>query len=207
MIDPHGESTRATLLARLADQGPDQAWRAFDRRYGDLIVRYACRKGVCFTDADDVRQVTYMILMEVMKRFEYDRERGRFRSYLALVVHRAIGRCKQRSLGTPLEKILLEPITADDPNDSIWEEEWTRTQLGLAADRVRETISHQSLCIFDDLLRGLTTEAICLNRGCSRDTVYKIRRRVSDRLAVEARVIRDEEDELARSLCHAARFS
>src|SRR3954469_2676729 len=89
-------STHPSLLERLRDAGDAAAWREFDRRYGELIVRYARARGLQQADAEDVRQAVLLSLSRSMPRFEYSPARGRFRHYLGRVVRNAVSRWGSR---------------------------------------------------------------------------------------------------------------
>src|SRR5262249_59654030 len=59
-------TTPPTLLSRLRDTGDQEAWRTFDRRYGDLIVQYCRGQGLQQSDAEDIRQAVMTTLAHAM---------------------------------------------------------------------------------------------------------------------------------------------
>src|SRR5262245_61826293 len=85
-------STHTTLLNRLADEKDMSAWADFQRRYRELIVSYARRRGLQPADCDDVLQDVLFGLTKALPAFHYDPARGRFRAYLKTIVNRAVGR-------------------------------------------------------------------------------------------------------------------
>ncbi len=92
-----GESTHATLLARLRDGEDRAAWQEFCDRYGELIQGFARRRGLQPSDCDDVVQETLLALTKSMPKFHYEPGKGSFRSYLkTIVLHTIFRRSRQK---------------------------------------------------------------------------------------------------------------
>lgn len=83
-------STRGTLLARVRDVTDQDAWEEFVADYGPKILRWCDRQGLQEADCADVVQTVLSRLVVAMRSFEYDPERGRFRSWLRTVTHNAV---------------------------------------------------------------------------------------------------------------------
>jgi RNA polymerase sigma factor (sigma-70 family) len=191
-------STRSSLLARLRGPRDEGAWRRFDRLYGEVIVRYARRRGLSLADAEDVRQNVLVSMVSVMPRFEYRRDRGRFRSYLGRAVGNAIERQRHRAhvvRERPIDDHELAAIPADDSGpDPGFERDWVDHHLRRALDELRRTTSDQSLKVFDRLLGGATPEAVATELGLTLAAVRKARQRVRQRLEVLVRRQIEDED-------------
>lgn len=191
-------TTRPSLLLRLRDAADDAAWAEFDRRYGELIVRYGLRRGLSLSDAEDVRQVALMDFARAAGGFEYSPQRGRFRNYLGRIVRGAISR--QRSPGPRLQALdgdLLAALSDDDAadrGDGAWEEEWLHHHLRLAMQTVRRTCSRRSLDVFGRLLAGDSIREAAGSAGMSEEAVHKIKQRIGERLrvAVAAQLAEEE---------------
>jgi RNA polymerase sigma-70 factor (ECF subfamily) len=181
-------TTRSSLLERLREPGDEPAWRRFDALYGEVIVRYARRRGLGLDDAEDIRQIVTLNLLSAMRHFRLERERGRFRSYLGRVVGNAIQRQSSRAyrLHEVLEPDLvrLDAVAAAPvPGlDAMWEEEWRQHHLRRALATVRGTFDARSMAIFERLLCGETTADVAAATGSSVATVHKVRQRVRARL-------------------------
>src|SRR5262245_56187959 len=80
-------STRISLLARLRDPGDVEAWRQFVRLYAPLVYRYGRRHGLQDADAADLTQDVLRAVSASVSRFDYDRQRGSFRSWLLTLAH------------------------------------------------------------------------------------------------------------------------
>ena len=173
-------TTQPSLLARVRDPEDQRAWEEFDRRYGELIVRYCRSRSLQQSDAEDVRQIVLMNLSSALRRFEYQPGRGRFRSYLGCVVRNAIaryaGRRQRDARGLDPQILDLEAVD-DGEHDPRWEEEWTAHHLRRAMDVVRRSHDPKSLEVFDRLLAGGDVREVAATLGLSTDAVHKIKQR------------------------------
>ena len=66
---------------RMRDHQDDEAWREFERRYRDLIVRYCLKRGLQRNDAEDVRQMVLLNLARqlLLRRPQWSRSARRSR--------------------------------------------------------------------------------------------------------------------------------
>ncbi len=69
------ETTRPSLLRRLRDPQDHDAWREFDARYGELVLRYCLSRGLQHSDGEDVRQMVMLSLSRTLRSFEYSPRR------------------------------------------------------------------------------------------------------------------------------------
>lgn len=181
-------TTQSSLLERLRVPGDEAAWRRFDALYGEVIVRYARRRGLDLADAEDIRQIVAINLMGAMRTFRLQHDRGRFRSYLGRVVGNAIFRYRSRVsrqcevLEPDLEAIA--PALPGDALDTAWEQEWRDHHLRRALATVRTTFDPRSMEIFERLLRGQSTEDIVSATQSSPAAIHKVRQRVRARLRI-----------------------
>jgi RNA polymerase sigma-70 factor (ECF subfamily) len=76
------EQTSVSLLERLRQPGDQEAWERFVKLYTPLLYHAACRLGQRKQDSADLVQEVFLVLLRRMPRFEYDRKKGSFRSYL-----------------------------------------------------------------------------------------------------------------------------
>jgi len=183
MSKPSGYTTRVILLDHLSNEPKSNlAWKQFDAQYREIIIRYALRCGLSMTDAEDVQQRSYLILLSVFPKFHYDPQKGRFRAYLASVVRRSIG--QQRNSPSKHRAFSIgefDPAseTIDDP---IWDKEWTLKHYRNALGTIQKTFDIQSVDVFQDLIRGLSVATIAEQRNLETDAVYKIKYRTRDRI-------------------------
>jgi len=203
MIDP--PTTRPSLLVRIRDGGDDEAWREFDARYHDLILRYCVRRRLQVTDAEDVRQTVMIQLHRGLPGFRYDPDKGRFRDYLGVCVRNALSEHfrrqnpDDRTLGAPGRTDGPAPGEPEEPAgqgelEAAWEREWVQHHYRLALHEVRRTCDAKSVAVFERLLQGDGIDRIRREFGLEANAIYKIKQRMRDRLReLIARQLTDEQ--------------
>src|SRR5712671_1775018 len=82
--------TRLSLIQRVRDKEDTDAWNEFFDVYRPLLTAYVRKRGVSEHDAADVVQDVFMRLVPALAQFEFDAERGRFRTWLWRVTHNAL---------------------------------------------------------------------------------------------------------------------
>ena len=82
--------TRMTLINQVKNPEDEAAWDEFCTFYWDLIINWARQLGCSNTLAKDIFQETIISLMRRFPDFEYNLEKGRFRSFLKTIVKRRI---------------------------------------------------------------------------------------------------------------------
>ena len=199
------ETTQPSLLSRVRDPGDDSAWREFDAKYRELILRYCRARGLQTTDAEDVRQIAMANLAKSLRSFEYMPARGRFRGYLGQVVRSAISRHFSRPDASPhaLDTNVLATVEADDAGqaDEVWEREWVRHHYRLAMQSVRSSFDPKSVQIFDRLLAGDGVDRLASDFQTTTQAVHKVKQRIRDRLKeLITDQIRQEDDDGGASI-------
>ena len=82
--------TRVSLIERVRNQDDSVAWGEFFDIYRPLLVAYVRKRGVSEHDAADVVQEVFSRLVPALGHFEFDAQRGRFRTWLWRVTHNAL---------------------------------------------------------------------------------------------------------------------
>ena len=180
-------TTHITLLDRLKDEHAHSAWDEFCERYGDLIRSFARREGLQASDCDDVLQEVLVALTGSMRRFEYDPELGKFRSYLKTITLRAIFkrfRQKQRVGEQAPHDEAARGAAADPETDARWEDEWRQYHLRQAMGTIEAEFGESDRAAFrlyalSQRSAPETAEAL----GLSVDQVYQAKSRIMARLA------------------------
>ncbi|MEE8141666.1 MAG: sigma-70 family RNA polymerase sigma factor [Planctomycetota bacterium] len=193
------ESTQPSLLNRVRDPADQLAWREFEFKYGELILRYCRSHGLQTSDAEDVRQIVMLSLSRALRDFHYSPVRGRFRNYLGKVVRNAIHRQRQRpnagAQRLDADVLALAPDQKAQPPDALWEEEWIRHHYRMAMQTVRKTYETRSVALFDRLLVGESVTQVAAEFAMSTQAVHKVKQRIRNRLEeLIAAQIREEDD-------------
>jgi RNA polymerase sigma-70 factor (ECF subfamily) len=144
--------TRASLIQRVRDKADSSAWGEFFSVYQPLLYAYIRQRGVSGPDADDVVQDVFAKLTGALARFEYDAERGRFRTWLWRVAHNALADWGRRRVirdRAEQEWIDQHPLADGGDSDAQWNELYRRRILQVAIDRVRATAQPTTWACFE----------------------------------------------------------
>lgn len=196
-------TTSVTLVGRLRDPADAEAWREFDGRYRDLIVRFLRGRGLQLADAEDSAQGVLTKLVTGLRTFEYDAAKGGFRAYLfrctrsALADHFSRQARNGAAVSNPdglLHAGSIRDDDAADPAFAEFEREWVDHHYRLAVSRYRSTADARAIALFEAALAGRTARLIGQEHGMSEDAVHKAQQRTRDRLStlIEEQ-IKDEE--------------
>ncbi len=178
-------TTQATLLNRLGDGNDLLAWDEFFARYWPVIYALARHRGCSDHTAEEVVQDVVLKIFERRDVFQYDREKGRFRDWLAVVVRNRIA---ERRRG-PSERIraqgddLEEPAAENTPADQQWDTIFELSMLAAMLDVVRAEVTPETYMAFELLaLQEMPVATVTRATGLSRASAYRARAKVFDRL-------------------------
>jgi RNA polymerase sigma-70 factor (ECF subfamily) len=183
-------STRITLLTRLRSADDAEAWRMFVDLYLPLVYRYCRKRGLQDADARDVTQQVLASVHRAIDKFEYDPQRGRFRSWLGTIAQHEIGRYMARDRrpgkggGDGLGNQLAEQSAGQV--ESAWLEEFNAHIFAAAIDRVKPEFDELTWRAFDLTWLGNGKPrdvAAQLNKATA--WIYKARFKVLHRLRSE----------------------
>ncbi len=197
----NSDNTRLSLLSRVRNPHDHEAWREFESRYGDLIIRYCRSVRLQHSDAEDVRQLLMLNLSSAMRSFQYDPARGRFRTYLGRAVRNAVLQVRQcpPGRGIPLQMVddgALESVSSDahGRTDELWDQQWCEHHLRRAFAVLRQSHHARSIEVFDGLLAGRSVAEVAEDFDMSVAAVKKIKQRVRLKLReIVAEQIAEEE--------------
>ncbi len=182
------DTTHPSLLRRLRDRRDDDSWRDFQSRYGRLLYRYARGHGAAHAEAEDVAQEVTMQFVRAAPGFEYDRNRGRFRGYLRASVIRELARRSKSKRRQPIviDGSLLADLAPDSIDDELWQREWWLHRLRQATERVATEFDPVTVKAFEmHVLAAVPVAETSAKLGISKWKIYRARRRILRRLAVE----------------------
>ena len=152
--------TRSSLLSRLRCWDDTESWREFFGRYRRFIHGLALKCGLTHPEADEVMQETMLTVARRMPEFHYDPAVGSFKGWLYAVTRRCINRqfARRRPVsertdfrdddGRANQRVTLSS-KATEIFEAQWEEEWRRSLLALAMERVRRHAKPKQFQMFD----------------------------------------------------------
>ena len=174
------DETRSSLLLSVRDPQNSEAWREFFSIYGPAVRAYAARRGVRESDLDDLVQETFLAVSTLIRRFEYDRTRGRFRSWLRSIADRRIAKC--RSAASTEAKGNTLPDEVEDPGadlEGYWDRQWRELVLERAIGKAREHVEPRTFEAFRRyVLEAEPAGEVAGHLGVSRAYVYVCKTRV-----------------------------
>lgn len=179
--------TRPSLISALGgDQPAPSAWREFFERYAPAVYRVALRYGFDAHDADDVVQQVMLSVAGQMNDFRYDRDRGRFRSWIKTVANNRIRDLLRhryvRAARHEAADLAATPADDLDP-EQLWEQEWKLQDLHYCLDQVRQEIAPRRFDAFRlYVLEGLSAEETGKRLNMTRAYVYVTRSQVVTRV-------------------------
>ncbi len=108
-------STSLTLLQRLKSVEDTDAWTLANQLYSPLIARWARKAGLDDISADDVAQDVFMTLFREMPTFQYDKTKGKFRSWLkTITINRVRSIQRKKQPETPGSAVVAAGDALDD---------------------------------------------------------------------------------------------
>jgi RNA polymerase sigma-70 factor (ECF subfamily) len=183
-------STRVTLLARLRANGDTESWNTFVDLYTPLVYRFCRSRNLQDADARDVTQQVLAIVHQTIDKFQYDRERGRFRNWLGAVTAHEISRHqrKDRRPGKGTGEGRGDEIAglASAAVDPKWAEEFNAYIFQLALTRIRPEFEADVWQAFDlSWLNDMKPGDVAAKIGRTSAWIYKARYKVIERLRRE----------------------
>jgi RNA polymerase sigma factor (sigma-70 family) len=168
--------TRLSLIDRVRKNEDSDAWAEFFSIYQPLLVAYVRKRGVSEHDAADVVQDVFARLVPALPRFEFDPQRGRFRTWLWRVTHNALadwGRRHATRDQAERDWVDLHERVDDDHSDVEWDELYRRRILEVVMARVRASTQPITWACFEGrILAGRPAAEIAAETGVSVNAVY-----------------------------------
>ncbi len=197
-------ATRSTLLVRLKDLDNQQAWQEFFDVYWTLLFNFARRAGLNESDAEEVVMDTVETVARKIEDFEYNRQTGRFKSWLLTIVRFKLGdrfRKKKRQAEkgevASLDEIAEgQMMDADAPElEKIWDAEWQKRMIDMALERVKQLVGHKQYQIFHCyVIQEQAAEDVAEFLEVSKAQVYVAKNRVGKIFEAELKLLAAEEE-------------
>lgn len=192
--------TRSSLLVRLREWNDSASWDEFFHSYNRSILNLGLKRGLTRAEAEEVVQETMVAVARRMPEFTYDRAVGSFKGWLFTITRRAIGRqIHKRSPDSPKTSAPANPGTLDilddyeDPTPGLkqqWDEEWRRSILQIAMDRVRSRVKPRQFQMFDlYVTQQLPMEQVTRMLNVNSAQVYMAKLRISSLVREEISVL------------------
>ena len=181
--------TRQTLLLKVRNQYDESSWEDFTRYYGRYIYAVLRGMGIDYNDLEDMHQAVLLILWKNLPKFEYNPEKGSFRSWLCTIIRNHVyGYYRDKKSGAELKS----EDAVDSELEKISEKEWMIHIATVAWENVKDDFSESVQKIYVRLTNGEKPEDIAEETGITRGTVYVYKERVQKALRREVRRLERE---------------
>ena len=181
--------TRKSLLIRIRDRSDSVAWSEFVAVYAPLIYSYARRRGLQDADAADVSQFVLLSIARSISGFDYDPNRGRFRSWLFTVVRNQVSKTLQKSKrfsqlsDATHDDGQLATVNAPRDDEAQWNREHEQHLFQWAVEKVREEFQERTLEAFLKVaVDSLSVATVAETLGMTPGAVYIAKSRVTSRI-------------------------
>ncbi|MDG2200839.1 MAG: sigma-70 family RNA polymerase sigma factor [Phycisphaerales bacterium] len=177
-------ATRPSIFLRLQDEGSvrELGWGEFVEQYGPIVRNYAMSRGLKWDDADDIVQDVMYSFLKRSDTFEYDLERGRFRSYMRTITLNSI-RKRARS-ETRSARIEEELVASSESNLEIqWDLQWMAHIVQKSMQAIKGRFDEKTMDIFERIaIRSEATTSVAESLGMTEVAVRQSRFRVAKAL-------------------------
>jgi RNA polymerase sigma-70 factor (ECF subfamily) len=178
-------TTPVSLLERLRRPNEHEAWGRFVALYTPLIYTWARRVGLQESDAADLVQDVFTLLLQKMPHFVYDRH-GNFRAWLKTVTLNQ-WRANRRRAAARREGDRPPPdVAASDDGEAFWETEYRQHVVGQALRVMQIDFEPKTWqACWEVVVEGQPAARVAQKLGVSVGTVYAAKCRVLARLRQE----------------------
>jgi RNA polymerase sigma factor (sigma-70 family) len=184
-------TTSASLVLRLRDHSDVSAWSEFVDVYSPLLYGFCRNRNLQSSDAADITQEVLLRIAKAIRSFEYDREKGLFRDWLARIVLNEIRRHgKSKSpVATPIEGLDDDLGTIE----SEWNDQFQQHIFTKALERTKTRFNDETWALFEKTwLQKQPAEDVAREHGIGIEKIYVARSRVLKRLRYEVGVLADD---------------
>ena len=192
--------TRQTLLLKIRDCDDRRAWEEFVDLYTPLVVRYSASRGVPEADRADVVQEIFRAIAKVIGRFDYDRDRAKFRTWLYTVCRSKINNFhnsrERRACVTTFEAGGEAIENHPDPREEKdWEDDYRRHMFRWAVQQVRPEFSpNQWAAFWETAVNERSAKELGAELGMSKGAIYVAKSRVVARLREQVASVAGDPD-------------
>jgi RNA polymerase sigma-70 factor (ECF subfamily) len=180
-------TTPISLLERLRSPEEAEAWDRFVYLYTPLLFSWARGVGLQPSDAGDLVQDVFALLLKKLPEFQYDRQKS-FRAWLRQVtLNKWRERCRnQRAAGFSPAGADLDQLPSPEHADAFWEREYRQRLVGRALELMQKDFKPATWrACWEHVVSGKPAAAVASELGLTVGAVYAAKFRVLARLRQE----------------------
>lgn len=179
-------NTRETLLMKLRDQQNEFAWSEFFEIYNGFIFAILIKMSVPAKDQEDLVQDILLKAWKNLPKFQYERNRGKFRNWLGIIVKNT-ARSYYRKMNNSTKN--LDKIESDEEEsaaiDAISEKEWKLFIANKAWENIKTSLSENVIECFELISEGLELQEVAKRCDIPYNTVCVYKRRIVNKISRE----------------------
>ena len=181
-------NTRVTLLEKLKSKYDQNAWADFYDNYNGYIGAVIANLNVPASDIDDLIQKVMLVSWEKIPEFEYNQDKGLFRSWLIRITKNIVMNYFSFSDRTSKK---MQAFTEEQKNkpekaiDDSAEKEWRIHISKLAWESIRNNYQENAQNVFDLVTKGFTNKQIAEKLDLKQNTVAVFKKRITEALKEE----------------------
>lgn len=187
--------TRQTLLKKLTLDFNEDSWEEFVHFYGRFIASVIKTMGVSDSDIDDVQQQVLVRIWKSIERFDLNRERGSFRSWVYKIAQNTtlnfISKNKNKNAKLDMLKVDYEDQYSNPEINEIIEDQWNRHISKMAFENISAVVSDKLIDAFVSHVKGESADITAERLGIEKETVYIYRNRMKEKLRAEITNLKD----------------
>jgi RNA polymerase sigma factor (sigma-70 family) len=184
IMDPY--KTSLTLVEKLREEHNDNAWKRYDVLYRPMLLKFAIRLGLDQNDAEEAAQRTSIAVYTALRQGQYDRSKGKFRTWLLGIARHVIAdlyaeRARQPApiTGQAGAANVLAVLRDPDSSSTAWEDEWHAHLLAVCLRRAEQQFSSRDIRVFEMLaVQGIPVGQVAQQNQMSHSAVYQVKHRV-----------------------------
>jgi RNA polymerase sigma-70 factor (ECF subfamily) len=184
-------TTSTSLIARVRDPQDSQSWQEFVQLYEPLLYSYVRGRGLEASEARDVVQDVFIVLLRALPTFELDNRKGRFKTWLWQVTMNAVAdhcrrtRSRQRAEGGWQERAERQgpkPTVGAEPDAAFIAAHRQRVLEHVLPIVRAQTQAKTWQCFEQYILRGRPGVEVAREVGLPANSVYVHASRVLDKV-------------------------
>lgn len=194
--------TTDSSLLRHVQQGNEDAWNRFYQKYIGMIHSIGKKRRLTPEERDELMIDVMTIFWRKMEHFIYDRNRGKFRSYLGKIADYCAMQIFSKKEDDP--EIISDPIMDyPDDVDDVLMEDWQNYLLDKALEALRENVDTEVYQVFymSFIQKCPVAEIAAITRKTP-NNIYVIRSRCLSKLTALIKEFRQLDDQMLSSHSH-----
>ena len=177
-------TTSHSLLEKLRQPAADESWTRFVQLYAPLLFSWANRAGLQESDAADLVQEIFTLLLQKLPEFQHNRT-GSFRAWLRTVTMNKLRDWKRRTARSATISLDDDRI-AESKADSYWELDFRRELARRALELMRTDFEPATWqACWELVANGKSAAEVARSLDMTENAVYIAKCRVIRRLRQE----------------------